>query len=338
MITFVTIQIDHLLTDIILTTYNVSYVFLLQEFNEKNGPCSEKVALDLLHDLLLSLKEMHSVGLVHRDIKPDNFMICQNNTTGMTQLKLIDVGLATRFTSDSGVYEVNVGTEYYMSPEALRGWHLPASDLFSAGLSIFMLMGSPQCVNQDSSISESLHELLLKFSSDEHTDRGSICDAIRSVENMKNIPKALRETVLLDNEVIFLEEPRSSVKNTDSWIQNDFGIDITMVDIPVAHSESNNIVEPEDSYIEESKSSKKMFSFFRPGIATSVSKNDDPFGNSFDPFLAKSSQFKESISPDFNFFKSFSPRQKRNKHVENDRFDMNMSIRRFLSYIIKPTI
>jgi serine/threonine protein kinase len=139
-----------------------------------------------MHDLLLALNEMHSVGLVHRDIKPENLILFRDDKSGLTQLKLIDVGLAVRFTSDEGVFELNVGTEFYTSPEALRGWHLPASDLFSAALSIFTLMGCPKCGNTENPISETLYSFFRRLTDDKSGKRGTIHKAIRDMKRMKD--------------------------------------------------------------------------------------------------------------------------------------------------------
>lgn len=47
--------------------------------------------LKVIYEMLCSLKYMHSANIIHRDIKPRNFLV---NTEGDCQIKLCDFGLA----------------------------------------------------------------------------------------------------------------------------------------------------------------------------------------------------------------------------------------------------
>ncbi|KAA6367155.1 MAG: putative tau-tubulin kinase 1, partial [Streblomastix strix] len=83
-----------------------------------------------LHELLKfgiqaveSLKELHKAGFVHRDVKPDNFVIGnQQNTTGF--IYLIDFGLCKKLHKENGVIVKPLqisnfrGTLRYASPNA----------------------------------------------------------------------------------------------------------------------------------------------------------------------------------------------------------------------------
>ena len=77
------------------------------------------------------------VGLVHRDVSPDNLFLCHNGTT-----KLLDFGIARRndLTTMTGKAELK-GKIPYMSPEQIIGGHLDGrSDLFSLGASLYWLL------------------------------------------------------------------------------------------------------------------------------------------------------------------------------------------------------
>ncbi len=89
----------------------------------------------LLRQMLLGLEAAHTVGVVHRDIKPRNVLLTSDDT-----VKLTDFGLA-RLQADGDVTRTQAvaGTLAYMSPEQVRS--LPTldhrSDLFSLGLTAY---------------------------------------------------------------------------------------------------------------------------------------------------------------------------------------------------------
>jgi eukaryotic-like serine/threonine-protein kinase len=86
------------------------------------------------------LQYLHEHGWVHRDIKPDNFLVDAEGN-----VKLIDFALAQRFASGlSRLFPFRgkvQGTRSYMSPEQIRGKPLDArSDIYSFGCSLYELI------------------------------------------------------------------------------------------------------------------------------------------------------------------------------------------------------
>jgi eukaryotic-like serine/threonine-protein kinase len=79
----------------------------------------ELEALNVIIQVAEALRHAHSVGLIHRDVKPKNIMI---NKEGI--VKLADMGLA-RQTTDFEAAKMEkgkaYGTPYYISPEQIRG-------------------------------------------------------------------------------------------------------------------------------------------------------------------------------------------------------------------------
>lgn len=87
-----------------------------------------------LYHLLLAIDGLHSVGIMHRDIKPRNVLVNRLRSSGRAPLMLIDLGLAD-FYLPGVSYNVRVASRHYKSPELLVGYELYdyAIDLWGVG-------------------------------------------------------------------------------------------------------------------------------------------------------------------------------------------------------------
>jgi tRNA A-37 threonylcarbamoyl transferase component Bud32 len=104
------------------------------------SPLSQATALNYLEQIASALYAIHSVGILHRDMKPANVMLRADGS-----LCLIDFGLAKANAADpelTGKREI-FGTPYYMSPEQGHAEEIDArSDLYSLGVMFYeMLIG-----------------------------------------------------------------------------------------------------------------------------------------------------------------------------------------------------
>ena len=93
-----------------------------------------------------SLSEAHALGLVHRDIKPDNPMLVQT-PWGEEQVKVLDFGIVKTLAGEEGAADrltrtgMIIGTPQYMSPEQAKGEPLDGrSDQYSFGVVLHHLL------------------------------------------------------------------------------------------------------------------------------------------------------------------------------------------------------
>ena len=109
------------------------------------GPLAPQRVVKVLIQCCASLAEAHSIGIIHRDIKPDNVFLL--NMAGSPDfVKLLDFSVAKLLEGDRMKTQAGVvfGTPQYMSPEQGRGLPLDArSDLYALGILAFeMLTGN----------------------------------------------------------------------------------------------------------------------------------------------------------------------------------------------------
>lgn len=96
----------------------------LHQVIERQGTIGPEAACTVLKDALLGLAAAHTLGIVHRDYKPENMIVDQAGNT-----KLVDFGVAVRW----GKQAPAAGTPLYLAPEE---WHgapaSPATDIYAA--------------------------------------------------------------------------------------------------------------------------------------------------------------------------------------------------------------
>ncbi|MCX7610433.1 MAG: protein kinase, partial [Ignavibacterium sp.] len=110
--------------------------FNLEEFVKQKRFLKYEEAEKIFKQMCFALLEIHKKGIVHKDIKPNNFMLDNYGT-----VKLIDLGIAIDLIRQDPNFEYTF-TKSYASPEQLKG-NIPLdirSDIYSLGKTFYYLL------------------------------------------------------------------------------------------------------------------------------------------------------------------------------------------------------
>ena len=106
----------------------------LRSHLDEHGPLDADTTVRIALRLLDALEAAHRAGLVHRDVKPSNVLLCRDG-----RVKIADFGIAkaddqTELTQEGTL----VGTATYLSPEQLLGTEVDGrADLYSLGIVLY---------------------------------------------------------------------------------------------------------------------------------------------------------------------------------------------------------
>ena len=95
-------------------------------------------AFKIIRQLLNAINHAHQVGVIHRDIKPNNILLCEDGT-----VKVMDFGLAKLIQEhgEQSTVTQTAGTLYYMSPEQIKGSKIDnRTDIYSIGMTIYEML------------------------------------------------------------------------------------------------------------------------------------------------------------------------------------------------------
>ena len=106
------------------------YKYDLHEYIMEHKKIKYIVCLDMFYKIIDAVDFIHSLGLIHCDIKPENILLDENLNP-----KLIDFG----FTNVNRSFG-EIGTSYYISPEMYKGCMYDyRTDLWSLGILLYVM-------------------------------------------------------------------------------------------------------------------------------------------------------------------------------------------------------
>jgi serine/threonine-protein kinase len=113
----------------------------------RDGPLPTELAVDFVMQACVALAEAHSLGIVHRDVKPSN-LFCTRRGEGWMFIKVLDFGIskATCAAPPPGgsitAPDALVGSPLHMSPEQMRGTSAidGRTDIWGLGATLYELL------------------------------------------------------------------------------------------------------------------------------------------------------------------------------------------------------
>lgn len=123
----------------------------LYEEVEAHGPMEIARACRVVRDVGRAIRAAHEVGVIHRDLKPDNVMLARRGREGEPdQVKVLDFGISANTEQQTEEERLTMpgsalGTPEYMAPEQCRGEAVTERfDIYALGVIFFeVLVGHP---------------------------------------------------------------------------------------------------------------------------------------------------------------------------------------------------
>ena len=110
---------------------------------QEAGHFPEERVRHIAAQICRSLREAHSLGVVHRDLKPGNIMLTDTGDE-RDSVKVLDFGLVKDVTNDAEDHTQEglfMGSPKYMAPEQILGLNLtPRADVYSLGIMLYQML------------------------------------------------------------------------------------------------------------------------------------------------------------------------------------------------------
>ncbi len=284
----------------------------LSKLIKENGILSEQQAIEYILQILETMQQVHEKGILHRDIKPDNILIDENNKP-----VIVDFGIAREYDQDVTKTHTTFRTPGYYAPEqassrAKRGAY---TDIYSIGATLYyMLTGTkPESIDDrhmfeltnpseyNSELSQQLNDIIVKSLNLKPSERYQYCyemlEAIKNINPEEKVEKEKKEKEEKEKE----EKEKKEKEKKEKEEKKEYVVnEVTTVKEVI--TEQAYVKEQKDTLVETSDTKK----------GTLVDKPDITNKNKVEKFKSnvKKQQAKPVNKPKHNNAKSTSPRLK----------------------------
>uniref|UniRef100_A0A914M0X9 Protein kinase C n=2 Tax=Meloidogyne incognita group TaxID=654580 RepID=A0A914M0X9_MELIC len=176
--------------------------------SQASGRLNERSAKFLIMQILRALRYLHSRGIAHCDLKPENVLL-SDFKSNFPQTKLCDFGYA-RFIGETQFRKTIVGTPAYLAPEVLKkkGYN-KSLDMWSVGVIVYVTLSGTFPFNENEEITDQIQNAEFMFPSNPWREIGrEAIDLIQQllkvqIEERLNIDECIAHQWLRDPQTYY---------------------------------------------------------------------------------------------------------------------------------------
>lgn len=128
----------------------------LKDYIEKKGKLNSETTLRFASQIASALEAAHKSKIIHRDIKPQNIVLTNNNIAKVTDFGIAKMSSKDTITSTTST----IGSVHYFSPEHAKGCYTDEkSDIYSLGVVMYEMVTGVLPFNADTAVSVALKQI-----------------------------------------------------------------------------------------------------------------------------------------------------------------------------------